>query len=127
MKIAVPITKDNEIEDHFGQCEFYNIFTISETNEIIDVQLLKSEQGCGCRSNIANILALNGIKVMLAGGIGDGAIDVLNSCEIEVIRGCSGNPTEIVKKYIEGLLIDSGLSCKQHEHHHADGHECNHK
>jgi len=32
MKIAVPVTKNNQIDDHFGHCEFYNVFTISENN-----------------------------------------------------------------------------------------------
>lgn len=125
MKIAVPVNNNNEIEDHFGHCEFYNIYNISETNEITELHTIKSEQGCGCRSNIANILASNGIKIILAGSIGDGAVDVLNSCEIEVVRGCSGNPADIVKKYSQGLLIDTGLSCDEHKHHHAYGHECN--
>lgn len=30
MKIAIPVTNDNQIEDHFGHCKFYNIYTISE-------------------------------------------------------------------------------------------------
>ena len=34
---------------------------------------------------------------MLAGGIGGGAINVLNNSGIEVIRGCSGDATEVVK------------------------------
>jgi len=55
MKIAIPITNDNQIEDHFGHCKFYNIYTILEKNNIIDIQSLESEQGCGCKSNIASV------------------------------------------------------------------------
>jgi predicted Fe-Mo cluster-binding NifX family protein len=130
MKIAVPVTKNNQIDDHFGHCEFYNVFTISENNEIQDVQTLKSEQGCGCKSNIASTLSQNGVTIMLAGGIGSGAINVLNNSGIEVVRGCSGNATELVKQFIAGLVVDSGESCKTHEQHHGEGHEhehvCNH-
>jgi predicted Fe-Mo cluster-binding NifX family protein len=128
MKIAVPVTRNNQIDDHFGHCEFYNVFTISEKNEITDVQTLKSEQGCGCKSNIATVLFQNGVTIMLAGGIGGGAINVLNSVGIDVIRGCSGNAADIVKQYIAGLVIDSGESCKIHQEHHGQGHEhvCNH-
>jgi predicted Fe-Mo cluster-binding NifX family protein len=97
-------------------------------NEITDVQTLKSEQGCGCKSNIASILSQDGVTVMLAGGIGGGAINVLNNAGIKVIRGCSGKPNEVVKDYISGLITDSGISCKLHEEHHAEGgeHICNH-
>lgn len=40
-KIAVPVTSNNKIDDHFGHCEFYRIFTISETNEIVGEKILK--------------------------------------------------------------------------------------
>jgi predicted Fe-Mo cluster-binding NifX family protein len=63
---------------------------------------------------------------MLAGGIGGGAINVLNNSGIEVIRGCSGDAKEVVKLYLSGLVEDSGSSCHQHEAHHDQGHNCSH-
>ncbi|MDO9154877.1 MAG: NifB/NifX family molybdenum-iron cluster-binding protein [Paludibacter sp.] len=127
-KIAIPVTKSNQVDDHFGHCEFYGVYTISEKNEIVDVQTIKSEQGCGCKSNIASVLSDSGVTIMLAGGIGGGAINVLNNSGIKVIRGCSGNAADIVKQYIEGKISDSGESCLQHEQHHGNGqdHVCNH-
>ncbi|MFH1319418.1 MAG: NifB/NifX family molybdenum-iron cluster-binding protein [Bacteroidota bacterium] len=127
-KIAVPVTKSNQVDDHFGHCEFYGVYTISEKNEIVDVQTIKSEQGCGCKSNIASVLSDKGVTIMLAGGIGEGAINVLNNWGINVIRGCSGNAADIVKQFVEEKISDSGESCLQHEHHHGHGHDqvCNH-
>jgi predicted Fe-Mo cluster-binding NifX family protein len=125
MKIAVPVTKENQIDSHFGHCESYNVFTISDKNEISGVKNIESPQGCGCKSDIASVLASDGVTVMLAGGIGGGAINVLNNSGIEVIRGCSGNATEVVKLYLSGSVEDSGNSCQQHENHHQDGHVCN--
>ena len=75
---------------------------------------------------MANILAENGVNVMLAGGIGNGAINKLNAAGIEVVRGCSGNPTDSVNLFLQGLLTDSGESCSAHEHHHEHGHQCSH-
>lgn len=132
MKIAVPVTKDNNIDGHFGHCESYGVYTISETNEIKEVKKVDSLQGCGCKSDIASVLASDGVSVMLAGGIGGGAINVLNSNGIEVIRGCAGNANEVVKLYLSGLVTDSGSSCNHHEAHHQNGqrhehgHTCNH-
>lgn len=122
MKIAVPVTSSNQIDDHFGHCEFYKVFTISENKEISDEQTIPSPQGCGCKSNIASVLAASGVSIMLAGGIGGGAINVLNNSGIQVIRGCSGTVNDVVKHFIEGTVKDSGESCTQHH----DGHECNH-
>ncbi len=115
-KIALPVTKNGQINDHFGHCEFYKIYTVSESNEIIDEETIESGQGCGCKSNIAITLAKAEVSIMLAGGIGEGAINVLNSAGIKVIRGCSGNSLEVVKQYIEGKIADSGSSCHSHEH-----------
>lgn len=123
MKIAVPVTSSRQIDGHFGHCEFYNLFTVSESKEIVDVQKMESQQGCGCKSNIASVLAEAGVTIMLAGGIGNGAINVLNRSGIEVVRGCSGNADEVVKQYIAGLVADSGFSC---QHTHEDGHTCSH-
>jgi len=127
-KIAVPVTSNDQVDDHFGHCEFYSVYTISENNEITNKELIKSVEGCGCKSNIASVLASQGVKVMLAGGIGGGAINVLNNAGIEVVRGCSGKPDDVVKQYIDGLIADSGESCQQHEKHHAEGgeHVCSH-
>lgn len=122
-KIAIPVDQNNQIEDHFGQCEFYEIYSIVEGNKIVEVNILEAEQGCGCKSNIASVLAENGVTVMLAGGIGQGAINVLNQCNIEVVRGCSGATKEIVKEYLEGAVVDSGETCA---HVHGAGHECSH-
>jgi predicted Fe-Mo cluster-binding NifX family protein len=127
MKIAVPITIDNQIDGHFGHCESYGVYTISDNREITDFRNIKSPQGCGCKSDIASVLSSDGVTLMLAGGIGGGAINVLNNSGIEVVRGCSGDATDVVKLYLEGLVEDSGNSCNHHEGHHEHGHQCNHK
>jgi predicted Fe-Mo cluster-binding NifX family protein len=124
MKIAIPVTSDNRIDDHFGHCEYYGVYTISDDSQIIDVKTIKSEQGCGCKSNIASVLSDQGVTIMLAGGIGGGAINVLNNWGIDVIRGCSGIAAEVVNDYVSGKLSDSGVSCHQHEQHQDNGHQC---
>ena len=121
-KIAIPVDLNNQIEDHFGQCEFYEIYTVVEGNKITEVKILKADQGCGCKSNIANVLAENGVTIMLAGGIGQGAINVLNQCNIDVIKGCAGETKKIVKQYLNGLLLDSGETCSHHNHDHQCSH-----
>jgi predicted Fe-Mo cluster-binding NifX family protein len=127
MKIAVPVTSNNYVDEHFGHCEFYSVFTISENNVISHVNTIPSVQGCGCKSNIAGVLAADGVTMMLAGGIGGGAINVLNHAGIDVVRGCSGSASEVVNLFIAGQIADSGESCRQHEAHQGgSGHQCNH-
>jgi predicted Fe-Mo cluster-binding NifX family protein len=128
MKIAVPVTLNNQIDDHFGHCEYYAVFTINSEGTIHEKQIIPSVQGCGCKSNIASVLAADGVTIMLAGGIGGGAINVLNNAGIEVVRGCSGDATKVVELFVSGSISDSGESCKAHESHHSETNEhvCNH-
>ena len=128
MKIAVPVTENNQVDDHFGHCNFYDIFNISQDSEITCSNRIPSLQGCGCKSNIAELLAADGVKILLAGGIGNGAINVLNNAGISVVRGCSGDSAQLVKHYLLGALADSGESCHHHDDHQAQdgGHQCSH-
>ncbi|MGM9774015.1 MAG: NifB/NifX family molybdenum-iron cluster-binding protein [Candidatus Egerieousia sp.] len=117
MKIAIP-TRDSMVDNHFGHCEHYTILTISDDKKIIGNETLPSPQGCGCKSNIASVLEEMGVKVMLAGSMGQGALNVLTSHNIEVIRGCSGNVMDVAADYLNGKLQDSGFSCLAHGEHH---------
>ncbi|HHT23512.1 MAG TPA: dinitrogenase iron-molybdenum cofactor biosynthesis protein [Bacteroidales bacterium] len=122
MKVAIPVNKNNGVDGHFGHCEMYKVITLNENNEIINTEIVDSPQGCGCKSNIAQTLASQGVKVMLAGGIGVGAVNKLNVAGIEVIRGCTGNVDQLVADYAAGQITDSGSNCEHHhEHHHEHG------
>ena len=121
MKIALP-TKNGNIDDHFGHCSYYTIFTV-ENGVIISTETMDSPEGCGCKSNIAPILAQAGVCVMLGGNMGDGALNVLTANGIKVIRGCSGPVEAVAQLWLKGKLEDSLESC---HHEHADGHTCSH-
>lgn len=125
MKLAVPTTHDNQVDSHFGHCEFFTVFTV-EDGEIKNSQIVNPPEGCGCKSNIASVLREMGVEIMLAGNMGGGAVNVLNNNGIAVIRGCEGDATSLVKNFITGEVVDSGETCSQHEHHHQEGHQCGH-
>lgn len=116
MKIALP-SRNNNIDDHFGHCEYFTVFTVdTETKEILSSEIVSSPEGCGCKSNIASVLSDMGVKIMLAGNMGQGAVRVLNNSGIEVLRGCSGDVKTTALKWLDGSLLDSGDSCHAHEH-----------
>lgn len=124
MKIAVP-TRNNEVDDHFGHCETYTIFSVDASNQIQKIETLPAPQGCGCKSNIAEILKEEGVKVLLAGNMGNGALNVISNQGIDVYRGCSGDVHEITQEFLQGKIIDSGKGCRSHEHH-GEAHQCSH-
>lgn len=124
MKIAVPTTHNNLVDSHFGHCEFFTVFTI-EGNKITGSEVVKSPEGCGCKSNIASVLSEMGVTYMLAGNMGQGAVNVLNYNGIDVVRGCEGDVTKLVEEFVDGQVSDSGETCSHHEHHHGTE-QCGH-
>ena len=116
MKIALP-SRGSMIDDHFGHCEYFTIFTIDNDSKVIlEQEIIPSPAGCGCKSNIASVLADQGVSLMIAGNMGEGAVNVLNASGIDVLRGCSGEVTEVASRWLAGKLQDSGDACHAHEH-----------
>ena len=115
MKIAVP-TRDGVVDNHFGHCDHYTIFTIND-GEIKMKEILPSPPGCGCKQGIVFVLRQKGVQVMLAGNIGEGAKNVLEAQRIEVVRGCSGDVDELVREYLSGNISDNGQACDHHDCH----------
>ena len=120
MKIAIP-THEGHVDNHFGHCDHYTIYTIAN-KEVVAVDTLPSPEGCGCKSGIASDLQALGVEVMLAGNMGEGAKNKLEAHGIKVIRGCQGEIESLVKSYLAGFIFDSGYSCSAHR----EGHQCHH-
>lgn len=113
MKIAVP-TKNNAVDDHFGHCEAFSIFEIDVHNTVKSKEVLHWADGCGCRSNIVETLREMGVGAMLAGNMGQGALNVMLSHGMEVIRGCAGNADDLVVEFLSGRLSDKQILCQSH-------------
>lgn len=127
-KIAVPITRNNQIEEHFGHSEFYEIYTFSSANEVLDLQLLETKKSRGCQSNLVNLLAKGGVTFMLSGRIGDKAVNKLNKAGIDVIRGCSGDSADTILQFIEGKVSDRAINCSEYDkkYRNEHAHLCSH-
>lgn len=124
IKLAIP-TRGNEVDDHFGHCKSYTIFTVDANDQIEKTEIVPSPQGCGCKSNIGSILKEFGVSVMLAGNMGDGALRVLQHYGIDVCRGCSGDVKQVAEDFLQGKIDDSGQGCKSHDNHDEHEHICN--
>ncbi len=121
MKIAIP-SSGTVIDEHFGHCEYFTILTADEDNKILSEETLAPPPGCGCKSNIVPQLAEMGVTVMLAGGIGQGAVNILSQHGINTVRGCSGNVREVAEAWLNGNVADSGSTCQSHEQGDCPGH-----
>lgn len=122
MKIAIP-TNGNVVDGHFGHCQFYTIYTLNSDNSVEKKEILPSPAGCGCKSDIASILSQMGVSVLLAGNMGEGAVNKLSSAGLKTYRGYSGPIDNVVESYINGDLGNESLC--NHNHDHGDnGHTC---
>jgi predicted Fe-Mo cluster-binding NifX family protein len=114
MKIALP-SRGSQVDGHFGHCEYFTVFSVDDNNKIVSEQRLDPPAGCGCKTNVVSTLAEMGVKVMLAGNMGGGAVNVLNDHGIEVYRGCAGELREVAKAWLAGKVNDSGVGCTAHD------------
>jgi len=117
MKIALP-TRDGKIDGHFSHCEYFTIIEVNANKEIVSKSVLESPQGCGCKSNIASTLAQLGVQWMLAGNMGQGAVNVLSSQNINVVRGCSGDIETVAAEWLKGNVADDPAVCGHHDCNH---------
>ncbi|ACL03762.1 Dinitrogenase iron-molybdenum cofactor biosynthesis protein [Desulfatibacillum aliphaticivorans] len=120
MKIAVP-TREGKIDDHYGHCDHFTVFTVNADKKITEESTVESPQGCGCKSNIAQQLSAEGVTVMLSGNMGQSAVDKLKEAGIQVVRGCDGDVKDVLQLWLDGEIKDSGIGCSE------NGHECGHQ
>jgi predicted Fe-Mo cluster-binding NifX family protein len=119
MKIAVT-TDGEQIFQHFGQCGTFTVFAI-DGGKITEKKALDAA-GNG-HAALAPFLKSAGVDVLICGGIGGGARQMLSEAGIELISGLEGSIDDAVAAYIKGELSDMGGSCTHHEHEEA-GHSC---
>jgi len=119
MKIAVP-SRDGLVDEHFGHCKEFLIFAVKEGG-LEPEATIPSPEGCGCKSGVSATLARAGVTHLVAGNMGEGAVRVLGSHGIRVVRGASGSAEAAARAFAEGSLSDCGRGCAGHG---EAGHDC---
>lgn len=110
MKIALP-SKGNDVDGHFGHCEFFTILTLDDAKKIVETETVTPPPGCGCKSNIVSTLVEKGVSVLLAGNMGQGAVNLLEASNIQVVRGCAGKIEDVVAQWLAGNVQDQQIVC----------------
>lgn len=112
MRIAVA-NDDQMVAAHFGHCASFVVFQEVE-GEITDFQEIPNP---GHRPGfLPKFLHGLGVNVIIAGGMGQSAIQLFEEQGIEVITGCSGNPEQVVQDYLSNSLDFSAEPCHEHQH-----------
>ena len=87
MKIAATYDNGN-IFQHFGKTEFFKVYEV-EDNKVVSSEVISSN-GTG-HGALAGLLAEQGIKILICGGIGGGAQAALADAGITLCSGASGD------------------------------------
>lgn len=113
--VAIP-TRAGMVDEHFGHCESFSIFTVSDAGEIVEQTQFTPPPQCGCKSNLVGTLAGMGAKNLIAGNMGEGAVMKLRQGGFTVVRGASGPVREALQAWLDGKLQDRQELCMAHDH-----------
>jgi Uncharacterized conserved protein len=114
MIISVASNSDLTVAQHFGHCDCFLLYTVEEGK----VVKMENVPNPGHRPGfLPNFLADHGAKVIIAGGMGGGAVDIFEERGVQVVTGASGSADEAVKGFVAGTLVSSGSICHEHQHH----------
>jgi predicted Fe-Mo cluster-binding NifX family protein len=114
MKVAVP-TRDERVDDHFGHCDHYTIFTI-EDNKVISSKVI--DNGGFGHEALASYLKNLGVETLILGNRGQGAIKALDAAGIKQIPGVTIDADLAVENLLKGTLIFNPNAMCDHSHHH---------
>ncbi len=121
MKIAIPATEERILCPHFGHAPYFAVIETNDaTKEIIKTTLLQPEMGG--HAAVPPWLKSLGVKCLIAGGLGNLAIENLNNHDIDVFYGAPELPVdEIVRQFMTDELELNPQPCN-----HKHDHDCSH-
>lgn len=113
--MTLAIAADAEkIATHFGRCEHYVLYEI-EDDTVKTIKTIESpphEKGL-----MPKLLKDNGVVVLLCGGIGRRAKDLLCEYEITCYPNLKGTLDEAVEAFINNTLPKHDDVCEEHAFH----------
>ncbi|WP_130890509.1 NifB/NifX family molybdenum-iron cluster-binding protein [Fusobacterium ulcerans] len=123
LRVGFSTNDEVMLEGHFGHCEKFVIYTIENGKAVKKEIVATPEHAPGV---FPKFIAEQKVNVVITGGMGQKAIDMLKANGTEVILGASGKIEDILKTYLEGTLVSNGVACAHHHHDHHEEHNCKH-
>ncbi len=129
--MMIAVTYENgQVFQHFGQTKIFKLYTTADADpqKVISTELLD----CGeySHESLVTLLLKKNVEVLICGGIGPGAQNVLSRAGIELRAACTGDADEKVEQFLNGTLeYSTSASCHDHHHHdhdHSHEHGCSH-
>lgn len=113
MIVAVP-TEGQDVVSHWGHAPEISLFRIPAP-EATPFKVLSTDQGCACKSGLAQVLSEEHVTHVLVGQIGAGAFNHLQRFGITVVRGVTGATEAALLSLASGRLADQPELCKHED------------
>ncbi len=113
MKIAIP-AENGLLCPHFGRCQQVAFVDVDpKSGEINTVEYYSMpEHAPGV---FPKFVAQKGAEIVLAGGMGPQAVDILSQLGVKVIVGCPvESPQNLATMYVNGELTPNDNTCDHH-------------
>lgn len=108
MKIAIPTTA-GELSAHFGHCEAFAVFTVENGKIVKEETINPPVHEPGSHPRFLHEL---GVTVVISGGMGIKAQELMQQNGIQVIIGACPLPLkELVEKYLQDELEPGDNPC----------------
>lgn len=126
LRVAFSTSDEVNIEGHFGSSAAFVIFSVEE-GKVVNKEVIQAPEHV--QGAYPRFIAENKVNVVITGGMGHRAMEMLKENNIEVILGAEGNIEEVLAVFLKGELKSNGSACSHHhhdhEHHHGEeGHHC---
>ncbi len=107
---------DESVGGHFGKSPCYVIY---DTEAKSAVTISNTSEHLGGTGLPPELLAKNGVNVVVCSNLGPKAVDMLSSLNIEVYVGARGTVRGALEAWERGELEPANIdnACKEHGHH----------
>ena len=110
MRIAIPLA-DGKLAMHFGHCERFALLDTDPEAKVVlkkeEIEAPPHEPGL-----LPAWLAERGAEVIIAGGMGQRAVQLFSQNAIQVVVGAaSESPEDLALAYLNGTLSTGGNVC----------------
>ena len=108
-KIAVPVDDNGNLDAHFGHCKFFALFQTNDGKITGEERIAPPPHEPGV---LPRWLAEKGVTDVLAGGMGNRAIQIFNQNNVNVFVGAPKESAgELVKGFLNNTIVFNANYC----------------